>query len=820
MKTCCTQSLWRAPLWPLLAAVVAAGAAVWVWPADHTVMDTVRGFMTGVPGDDALRDAVRLVRPLGKGQVLALVALLAGLCGWRRLGVRMLAALLLAGVLVWPFKLGVGRERPDGSNRVSFPSGDVAAFAAVMVPAVAVAPVLAPVAGVGVAAVALGRIADGKHHPADVLAGAALGLLAGWLALRLTPRLLRMRLRRRYFAWAALALVAVGLAGVWRGKADGFDLFLEVWGPALVVLLFTLRSRVWRRHLRPRLPAVHGWFEKRQGWLAAVLLALIMGVYLFVAARSTLWDRDEPRFARATVEMVASGDWLVPTFNGVLRADKPILIYWLWAPVVWLFGSTELAVRLWAVLGTGVACFLAYVLGKKLFDWRAGLVAMLVLATTPNLILSGTAATTDAVLLATILLGLTGFGLTLADGFRRWHVLLLAASFTLGLLVKGPVGPAVTLLGMVGCRLLCREKFLPKGYWWWVAGALTTGIAFFLAWGIPANLATDGRFFKLGIERHVVARSLEPIDHHGGRGLRYVAFMFYYLPVLLVTFFPWTLILPGALVTLWRGRLGGWRLRGMVLGWVGLPFILMSLVATKLPHYILPCLAGLSVAVAALMVARTLRSPQPEDELWTRRGAWLFAPVGFALGIALVLAPWWLPLPAARLGLVGAGILVLTMTVLALQDLPRVKLPGGAGPTLVVGMLTLAVAGGIWILPSIEKVKISKPLADAINQAVPRGTPVTWSGFEEPSFIFYLNSPVPVARIEPQPVRVLNWLREPAPGVLVIPSEQFAKVLAASAAALPVFRQITKLRGFNYSKGKWIELLAVERLPAVPGQDK
>ncbi|MFA5206109.1 MAG: glycosyltransferase family 39 protein, partial [Lentisphaeria bacterium] len=706
MKNTITIFTGRPLVWPLLTALVLAGAAWWVWPADQAVMAAMHGIMAGVPDGDPLRDLVRLVRPFGKGQVLALLAALAAMLGWRRLGLRVLAALLLAGVLVWPLKVGVGRERPDGSNRVSFPSGDVASVAAVAVPVVVAAPLLAPtlaaalvpLAGAGVAVVALGRLADGKHHPSDVLAGAALGLLAGWLAVRLTPWLLRRRLRRRHFAWAALALAAVGMAGVWRGKADAFDLFLMVWGPALGLLLFTLRSRVWRRRLRPRLPSVHGWFEKHQGWLAAALLAIIMGVYLFVAMRSTLWDRDEPRFARATVEMVASGDWLVPTFNGVLRADKPILVYWLWAPLVWLFGGTELAVRLWAVLGTGVACYCCYLLGKKLFDWRAGMVAMLVLGTTPNMVASGTAATTDAVLLATVLLGLTGFGLTLADGFKRWHVLLLVLSFSLGLLVKGPVGPVVTLLGMIGCRLLLyREKILPKGYWWWVAGALLTGIAFFLAWGIPANIATDGRFFKLGVGRHVVARSLEPIDHHGGRGLRYVGFMFYYLPVLLLTFFPWTLLLPGALVTLWRGRLGGAKMRALLLGWIVLPFILMSLVATKLPHYILACLAGLSVAVAALMVARTLRSPQPEDECWTRRGAWLFAPVGYLLGMALLLAPWWLPLPSARLALMGAGVLVLAMTALALRDLPRASLPGGAGPVLVVGMLLLALAGGLWI---------------------------------------------------------------------------------------------------------------------------
>ena len=61
-----------------------------------------------------------------------------------------------------------------------------------------------------------------------------------------------------------------------------------------------------------------------QGWGAALALAAaIFAALLAMASRTTLWDRDEPRFAQATVEMLASGDYLVPTFNGRLR---PILL--------------------------------------------------------------------------------------------------------------------------------------------------------------------------------------------------------------------------------------------------------------------------------------------------------------------------------------------------------------------------------------------------------------------------------------------------------------------------------------------------------------
>lgn len=80
------------------------------------------------------------------------------------------------------------------------------------------------------------------------------------------------------------------------------------------------------------------------GCTAAYVLALVvMCAYLFMASRSTLWDRDEPRFARATVEMIESGNYLIPSFNGEMWLDKPVFTYWAMSLPVRLLGPTEFA---------------------------------------------------------------------------------------------------------------------------------------------------------------------------------------------------------------------------------------------------------------------------------------------------------------------------------------------------------------------------------------------------------------------------------------------------------------------------------------------
>ena len=92
-----------------------------------------------------------------------------------------LRALLLANAAVGPLKVGVRRQRPDGSNRLSFPSGHSAN-------AFAMTAVLSRRYGRGVgiplyaltATVPLARIHARRHFFSDVVTGAALGTVAGW----------------------------------------------------------------------------------------------------------------------------------------------------------------------------------------------------------------------------------------------------------------------------------------------------------------------------------------------------------------------------------------------------------------------------------------------------------------------------------------------------------------------------------------------------------------------------------------------------------------------------------------------------------------
>ena len=72
---------------------------------------------------------------------------------------------------------------------------------------------------------------------------------------------------------------------------------------------------------------------------------------------------------------------------------------------------------------------------------------------------------------------------------------------------------------------------------------------------------------------------------------------YFFLLILPIGFFPWTALLPGALVGFWKRQFDDRRL--FLLLWAGLPLIFFSLSLAKMPHYILPIYPPLAIIVGA-----------------------------------------------------------------------------------------------------------------------------------------------------------------------------------------------------------------------------
>jgi 4-amino-4-deoxy-L-arabinose transferase-like glycosyltransferase len=124
------------------------------------------------------------------------------------------------------------------------------------------------------------------------------------------------------------------------------------------------------RILRDRVP---------RSWVLA--LALMLFVYLFTCGGPRLFDQIDGQYAGAAREMMARGDWLIPTQNGVPRLQKPPLVYWCEALSMSVFGVNEFAARFPVALAT-VGWFLAAgLLARRVVGSRsAGLAGALALA--------------------------------------------------------------------------------------------------------------------------------------------------------------------------------------------------------------------------------------------------------------------------------------------------------------------------------------------------------------------------------------------------------------------------------------------------------
>src|SRR5690242_15965737 len=115
---------------------------------------------------------------------------------------------------------------------------------------------------------------------------------------------------------------------------------------------------------------------------------LFIGCLLFHIAGTwslPLIDRDEPRFAEASREMIERGDYVVPYFNNQLRLDKPPLTYWAQTLSYRIFGENDFAARFPSAVAAALTALVIFAWGRRIADeklaWWAAVIFTLSLQT-------------------------------------------------------------------------------------------------------------------------------------------------------------------------------------------------------------------------------------------------------------------------------------------------------------------------------------------------------------------------------------------------------------------------------------------------------
>ena len=336
---------------------------------------------------------------------------------------------------------------------------------------------------------------------------------------------------------------------------------------------------------------------------AAGLLLILLAAWFAGIGSHPLYEPDEGRYAEVARQMVTTGDWVMPRFDGFRFYDKPPLQYWATALAYHAFGVHEWTARLWSAVA-GLLCVAAiWYAARRVWGLRHARLAAMVCAGSVLIAIGAHVNTLDMGVTAFLTLALGTFliaqhGGTTASA-QRWWMLGTWLAMALGVLSKGLIAlvlPGASLLIYLlwqrDAGLLRRVQVLP-------------GMALLLLVAAP--------WFVLLARRDDQFLSYFFIHEHFGRFLSKVVDRnhpwWYYLPIVAVGLLPWTAFLSAALRTGWsRATLGRDGATRLVVAWSAVVIVFFSWSGAKLPLYILPLFPALSLLLAGAIMSMPPRA--------------------------------------------------------------------------------------------------------------------------------------------------------------------------------------------------------------------
>jgi hypothetical protein len=508
--------------------------------------------------------------------------------------------------------------------------------------------------------------------------------------------------------------------------------------------------------------------------------------------------------------MLDRNDWVTPVFNAELRTHKPVLLYWLMMSAYAVFGVNEFAARFWsAVLAVGTA-LCTYLIGRRLFNARAGLWAGVIVSTSLMFQLAGRAATPDSPLIFFITLALTIYvlnvfpakeerqteltGRSTVEGDRRvpaWFpaswctAAALYGAMGFAVLTKGPVG-LVMPAAVIGMFLLIQLAPPPTDRPSWIPGwlrppvnilrvfgplhflrtcwimrpftAIGITLAVALPWYLCVGARTDGEFLRGFFLEHNLGRATQTMEGHSGSVVFYPA-------AILVGFFPWSVFAAPVLIeTISRLRRRGAWTAGHVFAacWVGVFVALFSLAKTKLPSYVTPCYPALAL-LTGYFLDNWVQGTAIATRLWLRLVFGTYILVGLVMATALPVVIHQV-LPGEQwLGLLGliplaGGIICFAQLERSMTRAAAITFAGSAA----VFILFLFAVGAV----RVASHQRNHVVLEAID-AHPGRPRVASFGCLEPSWVFYGRRPI--EELTPHAAtwveRNGRWVRRPSSSV-------------------------------------------------------
>jgi 4-amino-4-deoxy-L-arabinose transferase-like glycosyltransferase len=465
--------------------------------------------------------------------------------------------------------------------------------------------------------------------------------------------------------------------------------------------------------------------------VAALLGAML--IWFLPLGSYRLLNPDEGRYAEIAREMAVSGDWVTPRLDTLRYFEKPPLQYWATAAAYQVFGENEWSARLWAALTGFFGLLLTGWIGRRLYGATAGTLAALVQAGALLYLGLARILTLDMGLTATLELALCGLLLLVQPDRRaaesRLGALLLALGVAFAFLAKGLIG--ILIPGVVALLYLLLRRdwgLILRARPWWTLLALAVLAA---PWVLLVEQRNPGFAQFFFVHEHFT-RFLTRVHQ------RYEPDWFF-IPVLLLGFMPFTPLLPAMVRSGWRDCRSGHGPTLLLAIWLVFGLVFFSLSQSKLVPYILPLFPALALLAGRSLAALEVRA--------LRRALLIGGAFWLIVGLA-VLFLWHEPGMAARLDIASgpAGPAIAAWFLLAaLLTAVAAWLAARRGSVASVATATLGSLALLTVLlPAAKQMPGQRGLEALITAAagqVQSGTTIYCVDDYEQSIPFYLKHP-------------------------------------------------------------------------------
>ena len=323
-------------------------------------------------------------------------------------------------------------------------------------------------------------------------------------------------------------------------------------------------------------------------YTSILLFLLSFAIYSSNIGGVSIYILDEAKNAGCAREMFDQGELIVPTFNDVLRTDKPPLHYFFMMLSYSLFGVNAFAARFFSALFGALTVLISFLFVRKYSDAIHAVWTAIVLLASVHLSIQFHLAVPDPYLIFFFTAGVMSFYASIKENKLK-YILPMYIAIGFGTLSKGPV--AIGLPGLIfllflifSKRLKWKEIIKLKPF----LGAIIV-LAIAVPWYILVHIKTNGAWTEGFFLKHNLGRFTDEMEGHGGIFLITIGFV-------LLGLFPFSVFMVQAAKKAWKNRRDDFTLFNMIAGLTVVAFFAVS--RTKLLNYTVPSYPFLAIILA------------------------------------------------------------------------------------------------------------------------------------------------------------------------------------------------------------------------------